>query len=174
VGLLRNLTWEQSRRLARECPPATEADTALTPASSRPVEGHDTRGHLRAPTGPKATAVSAAASSVTKDLLRARPRSCVRTGFFNSPSVPRKPDREGAALLPPPLTPPDMLNGGTARETSQTYAATLVDQSAVYVLNTGRLTLVSCTMTKTGDASNTDSSTSTASMPGYWPILPVR
>jgi hypothetical protein len=51
-----------------------------------------------------------------------------------------------------------MLNGGTARESSQTYAATLVDQSAVYVLNSGHLTLVSCTMTKMGDASNTDSS----------------
>ncbi|HTW92909.1 MAG TPA: T9SS type A sorting domain-containing protein [bacterium] len=49
------------------------------------------------------------------------------------------------------------LNGGTARESSQTYAATAVDQSSVYVLNSGNLTLVSCTMTKTGDASSTDS-----------------
>jgi hypothetical protein len=49
------------------------------------------------------------------------------------------------------------LNGGTARESSQTYAATLVNQSAIYVLNSGNLTLVSCTMTKTGDATNTDS-----------------
>jgi ferric-dicitrate binding protein FerR (iron transport regulator) len=44
------------------------------------------------------------------------------------------------------------LNGGTATQTGQTYAATLTDQSAVYVLNSGNLTLNSCTMTKTGDS----------------------
>jgi len=50
------------------------------------------------------------------------------------------------------------LNGGTATQTGQTYAATLTDQSAVYVLNSGNLTLNSCTMTKTGDASNANNS----------------
>ncbi len=50
------------------------------------------------------------------------------------------------------------LNGGTASETNQTYAATLTDQSAVYVLNSGQLTLTNCTMTKTGDASNVNNS----------------
>ena len=50
------------------------------------------------------------------------------------------------------------LNGGTATQTGQTYAATQVDQSAVYVLNSGNLTLINCTMTKTGDASNTNNS----------------
>ena len=50
------------------------------------------------------------------------------------------------------------LNGGTAVQTSQTYAGTLADQSAVYVLNAGNLTLTNCTITKTGDASSTDNS----------------
>jgi len=50
------------------------------------------------------------------------------------------------------------LNGGTASETTQTYAATLEDQSAIYVLNSGNLTLVNCTMTKTGDASDVNNS----------------
>jgi hypothetical protein len=50
------------------------------------------------------------------------------------------------------------LNGGTATQTGQTYAATLTDQSAVYVLNSGNLTLNNCTMTKTGDASNVNNS----------------
>jgi hypothetical protein len=50
------------------------------------------------------------------------------------------------------------LNGGTATQTGQTYAATLTDQSAVYVLNSGNLTLNSCTATKTGDASNSNNS----------------
>ena len=50
------------------------------------------------------------------------------------------------------------LNGGTASETEQTYSATQTDQSAVYVLNLGHLTLTDCTMTKTGDASNVNNS----------------
>jgi hypothetical protein len=50
------------------------------------------------------------------------------------------------------------LNGGTASQANQTYAATLTDQSAVYVFNSGHLTLTNCTMTKTGDASNVNNS----------------
>jgi hypothetical protein len=50
------------------------------------------------------------------------------------------------------------LDGGIASETDQTYAATGVDQSAVYVLNSGHLTLTNCTMTKTGEASNVNNS----------------
>jgi hypothetical protein len=50
------------------------------------------------------------------------------------------------------------VNGGTAVQTDQSYAATLADQSAVYVLNAGQLTLTNCTMTKTGDASNVNNS----------------
>ena len=50
------------------------------------------------------------------------------------------------------------LNGGTASQTNQTYAATLTDQSSVYVLNSGHLTLTTCTMTKTGDSSNNNNS----------------
>ena len=50
------------------------------------------------------------------------------------------------------------LNGGTASQTGQTYAATLTDQSSVYVLNSGHLTLTDCTMTKTGDSSNVNTS----------------
>jgi len=46
------------------------------------------------------------------------------------------------------------LNGGTAIQTEQTYTATETDQSSVYVLNSGNLTLNQCTMTKTGDASD--------------------
>jgi hypothetical protein len=49
-------------------------------------------------------------------------------------------------------------DGGTGSETNQTYAATAVDQSAVYVLNSGILTLTNCTMTKTGDASDVNAS----------------
>jgi len=49
-------------------------------------------------------------------------------------------------------------NGGTGSQTNQTYAATAVDQSAVYVLNSGILTLTNCTMTKTGDASDVNAS----------------
>jgi hypothetical protein len=50
------------------------------------------------------------------------------------------------------------VNGGTASRTGQTYAATVADQSAVYVINSGHLTLTNCTMTKTGDASNVNNS----------------
>jgi hypothetical protein len=50
------------------------------------------------------------------------------------------------------------LNGGSAAQTGQTYAATLADQSAVYVLSSGQLTLGSCSITKTGDASNVNNS----------------
>lgn len=50
------------------------------------------------------------------------------------------------------------LNGGTASLTGQTYAATLTDQSAIYVLSSGHLTLTNCTMTKTGDSSNVNTS----------------
>jgi len=46
------------------------------------------------------------------------------------------------------------LNGGTATNTGQTYAATQTDQSSVYALNDGNLTLNNCIMTKTGDASD--------------------
>ncbi|MCK9205228.1 MAG: T9SS type A sorting domain-containing protein [Bacteroidales bacterium] len=50
------------------------------------------------------------------------------------------------------------LNGGTASQANQTYDATLTDQSAVYVLNSGQLTLTNCIMIKTGDASNVNNS----------------
>ncbi len=50
------------------------------------------------------------------------------------------------------------LNGGTGTQTSQTYAATAADQSSVLVLNSGKLTLTGCTLTKTGDASNVNNS----------------
>lgn len=50
------------------------------------------------------------------------------------------------------------LNGGTDSQTDQTFAATLTDESAVYVLNSGQLTLTNCTMTKTGDASDINNS----------------
>lgn len=46
------------------------------------------------------------------------------------------------------------VNGTSASQTGQTYAGTAADQSAVYVRNSGHLTLTNCTMTKTGDASN--------------------
>lgn len=49
-------------------------------------------------------------------------------------------------------------DGGTGSQTGQTYAATLTDQSAVYVLNGGILTLTNCTMIKTGDASDVNAS----------------
>ena len=50
------------------------------------------------------------------------------------------------------------VNGGTASQTGQTYSAAVADQSAVYVLNSGKLTLTNCTMSKTGDASNVNNS----------------
>lgn len=50
------------------------------------------------------------------------------------------------------------LNGGTDSQTNQTYSATGTDQSSVYVLNSGHLTLNTCTITKTGDASNVNNS----------------
>jgi hypothetical protein len=50
------------------------------------------------------------------------------------------------------------VNGTTQSQTGQTYAATQTDQSAVFVLNSGQLTLTNCTMTKTGDASNVNNS----------------
>ena len=50
------------------------------------------------------------------------------------------------------------LNGGTATQTGQTYAGTAADQSAVYVLNSGHLTMATCVVTKTGDASNVNNS----------------
>jgi hypothetical protein len=50
------------------------------------------------------------------------------------------------------------VDGSTAIQTDQTYVGTLTDQSAVYVLNSGHLTLTNCTMTKSGDASSTSNS----------------
>ncbi len=48
------------------------------------------------------------------------------------------------------------LNGGSASQDGKTYSATLQDQSAVFVLNSGNLELTNCTMNKNGDSSNTD------------------
>jgi hypothetical protein len=62
-----------------------------------------------------------------------------------------------AALMPHTVssqTGAYTLNGGSAAQSSQTYSATAADQSAVYVLNSGTLTLTGCTMAKTGDASS--------------------
>jgi len=50
------------------------------------------------------------------------------------------------------------LDGGTATQTGQTYAATEADQSAIYVINNAVLTLVIPTVTKTGDTSSADKS----------------
>lgn len=50
------------------------------------------------------------------------------------------------------------LNGGSASQNGQTYNATSADQSAVFVLNGGNLELINCTLTKSGDASDPNSS----------------
>ncbi|MFB3896160.1 MAG: beta strand repeat-containing protein [bacterium] len=50
------------------------------------------------------------------------------------------------------------LNGGSDSQTGKTYAAVSTDQSSVYVLNSGNLTLSNCTTTKTGDSSDTNAS----------------
>jgi hypothetical protein len=50
------------------------------------------------------------------------------------------------------------VGGGSASQTGQTYAATLADQSAIYVLASGHLILSGCTMTKSGDTSNVNNS----------------
>ncbi len=67
----------------------------------------------------------------------------------------------GAALTPSPAgaqTGVFTVNGGAATQTGQTYAATAQDQSAVYVLHAGYLTLTDCVLTKVGDASSVDQS----------------
>ena len=50
------------------------------------------------------------------------------------------------------------LNGGAAAQSGQNYTAALPDQSCVYVLNSGNLTLSDCAMNKTGDSSDVDAS----------------
>ena len=50
------------------------------------------------------------------------------------------------------------LNGGTASFTGQTYNATTAGQSAIYVINSGNLTLTNCIIVKSGNASSVDSS----------------
>ena len=50
------------------------------------------------------------------------------------------------------------LNGGSASLSSQLIAATSTNQSSVYVLNSGVLSLTNCTTTKTGDTTSLDSS----------------
>jgi hypothetical protein len=49
-------------------------------------------------------------------------------------------------------------NGGTATESSKTYAATGTDQSSVYVYGAGMYTLTDSTLTKTGATSSADDS----------------
>ncbi len=50
------------------------------------------------------------------------------------------------------------LNGGSASQTGQTYAATNKDESAVYVSNGGSLTLTDATITTSGNTSSNDNS----------------
>ena len=50
------------------------------------------------------------------------------------------------------------LSGGSATQANATYAGTSTDQSAVYVLNGGVLTLNSPTLTKTGNSSDVNKS----------------
>jgi uncharacterized protein (TIGR03437 family) len=50
------------------------------------------------------------------------------------------------------------LNGGTDSQSGKTYAATAADQSAIYVLNGGKLTLTSPVVTKSGNTSDTTKS----------------
>lgn len=50
------------------------------------------------------------------------------------------------------------LNGGTASLTNQTYNATNSNQSAVWALNSGNLTLVNPTITTSGNTTNSDDS----------------
>lgn len=50
------------------------------------------------------------------------------------------------------------LNGGSDTQTGQTFAATLTDESSVYVLDSGVLTLNSCVLTKTGNTSDINAS----------------
>jgi hypothetical protein len=50
------------------------------------------------------------------------------------------------------------LSGGTATQSDQTYAASATDTSAVWVTNSGKLTLVNPTITTTGNTSSADNS----------------
>jgi uncharacterized protein (TIGR03437 family) len=50
------------------------------------------------------------------------------------------------------------LNGGTDSQSGRTYAPTSADQSAIYVINGGKLTLTDPVVTKTGNTSDTTKS----------------
>ena len=50
------------------------------------------------------------------------------------------------------------LNGGTATQTGQIYTSSITDQSGIYVLNSGILSLTNCTISTTGNSSSNDNS----------------
>ncbi len=50
------------------------------------------------------------------------------------------------------------VNGTTATQTGQTYTSSTTDQSGVYVLNSGNLTLTNCLITTSGNSSSNDNS----------------
>ncbi len=50
------------------------------------------------------------------------------------------------------------LNSGSASQSGQNYSAANIDESAVYVSNTGNLTLTDATVTSSGNTSSTDNS----------------
>jgi len=50
------------------------------------------------------------------------------------------------------------LSGGTATESDQAYAASAIDTSAIWVTDSGKLTLVNPTITTTGNTSSADNS----------------
>ena len=56
------------------------------------------------------------------------------------------------------LTGTYTLNGGSATQTGQTYTSSITDQSGVYVVNSGILTLISCTISTTGNSSSNENS----------------
>jgi hypothetical protein len=50
------------------------------------------------------------------------------------------------------------VNGTTATQTGQMYTSSTTDQSGVYVLNSGNLTLTNCTVTTSGNTSSNENS----------------
>ena len=128
-----------------------------------------------APT-PAATSTSDASSnSETEQQLSTTPAQIATTStqVVSLDSQPPAAPPSGGAGNPPPgagtgssdassglssATGAHTLDGGTETQTDQTYSASTVDQSGVYVLNSGNLTLKNVTVNTSGNTSSDENS----------------
>jgi hypothetical protein len=128
------------------------------PPQGTPPAGNGNGGTLQKPGNGAGMMLPPEVTNALVQLLEKRSGATVTTGTTNGSSLANPGAAPSSSTTTSNPTGVYTLDGSSATQDSQTYAATKTDESAVLVSNGGNLTLSNSTITSSGDSSSTDNS----------------